>query len=329
MIITKFIVQRAYVDKKLIAQAVHPELPKSGVMGNNLKSLIISLRNGFAGSCEKISNFIEDFAGEKFSAQSIKNCSHQAGKDLEPLYKNLESELRNSSVVGGDESGWRVNGAKYWLLLYCTINIVFIAIENSRKREMISKYFGTFFEGVFVSDCLAVYRIFAKFFQKCWSHLLRSTHTLAEKNPEKDIVLLHKSLTNFFNEIKNFLNEDPSLEQRLVRYAKCKIVWKNILRYKWKSDEAKSIIKNRLKAFEGHWLTAILIPKVWLTNNKTERHIRATIPTRKLLGGHRTEDGAKYFAITESLRQTWKLRGLSPYQEMVEKFRKINMIQAL
>jgi hypothetical protein len=73
----KFIIQRAYMGKKLVAQATNQELPKRGIFGNNLRSLIISLKNGFAGSCEKISYFIEDFTGESFSQQAIKDCIHR------------------------------------------------------------------------------------------------------------------------------------------------------------------------------------------------------------------------------------------------------------
>ncbi|MDP2811102.1 MAG: IS66 family transposase [Rhodocyclaceae bacterium] len=327
--VTQFTVQRAYVGKKLVAQAVHPELPKSGIFGNRLKALSISLRNGFAGSCDKISTFIEELTGESFSAQSIKDCAHRVGKELEPDYKDLESELRNSDVVGGDESGWRINGGKFWLWLFCTANRVFITIEKSRGREVIAKIFGTQFDGTFISDCLQVYREFAKHFQKCWAHLLRTTHTLAGLNPKKDIAKLHRWLDNLFNEMKKFLEKDPTPDEREKMHKKCKRKFDRIINYRWKSKDAKSIIKNRLKSFDGHWLTALLIRGVSLTNNKTEQHIRATIPTRKLLGCHRTEDGAKYFAISESLRQTWKLRGLSPYHEMVNKFREINMNQAL
>jgi hypothetical protein len=48
----------------------------------------------------------------------------------------------------------------------------------------------------------------------------------------------------------------------------------------------------------------LLIPEVSLTNNICERGIRKVILTRKLLGGHKTEKGAKNFAIIETMRQT-------------------------
>lgn len=49
-----------------------------------------------------------------------------------------------------------------------------------------------------------------------------------------------------------------------------------------------------------------------LTNNITEREIRKVIPTRKLLGGHRSEQESKDFAISETHRPTWRLRNESP-----------------
>ena len=124
--------------------------------------------------------------------------------------------------------------------------------------------------------------------------------------------------------MSNFLEEDPPPDQREMKYKSFNRKLKKIMNYPWRSDEAKGIIKNWLRKYDGDWLTAILIPGAKLTNNDTERKIRKVIPTRKLLGCHRTKEGAKYFAITESLRQTWKLRGLSPYQEMINKFREIN-----
>ena len=327
--VTQFNVQRAYLGKMMIAQAVHPELPQRGIFGNNLQSFIISLKNDFAGSDEKIPKFIEDLTQELFSQQAINNSIHRVGEYLESDYKCLEKELRESKIIGSDETGWRMNGEKWFLWLLCTMNIVFITIQNSRSRAVLTKILGTTYDGTIISDCFTAYQKIAKSYQKCWSHLLRKTHSLAMEFKDKDIVKLHKYLTNLFNEMNNFLKTKPNLIQREEKYIEFNKIIEDITNYNWKSKPAKDIVKNWLVKYKGHWLTAIKISDVNLTNNDTERHIRSSIPTRKLLGGHRTEDGAKYFAITESLRKTWKLRGLSPYHEMIKKFEEINLNQAL
>jgi hypothetical protein len=324
MFVTQFTVQRAYLGKKLITQATHPELPKRGIFGNNLKSLIISLKNGFAGSYEKIAEHIEDLTGESFSQQAIKDCVHRTGEELEPYYKKLETELRKSEVVGSDDSSWRINGVNYVLWLLCNLNIIYISIEKSKARKILTGVLGNAFEGIVSSDCAPQYQEFARAFQKCWAHLLRATYTLADLNPKKDITLLHEWLTNLFNEMSNFLSKDPLPDKRekMFNYFDGKL--EDIISHTWKSKEAKSIVENRLVKFRDDWLTAILISEIQLTNNDTERWIRSAIPTRKLLGGHRTDEGAKYYAIIQSLRLTWKVRGLSPYHTMVDKFTEIN-----
>ena len=324
MLVTLFIVERIYLGRKLIAQATHPELPKRGVIGNKLRSWIISLKNEFAGSYEKVAEHIEDLTGESFSQQAIKDCVHRTGEELKPEYRKLGEELRESEVVGGDTSSWRVNGLSYILWLFCTVNLVYIHIDKSKSREIILKILGCDFEGVFRSDCAPEFQKFAAFFQKCFSHLLRTTYTLAMENPKKDIVLLHRWLTNLFNEMTDFLKEDPPPDKRekMYNYFDGKI--EDIINHNWKSKWAISIVKNRLIKFRNDWCTAILFSGVSLTNNGTERNIRTAIPTRKMLGGHRTEEGAEYYAITQSLRLTWKLRGLSSYHEMIRKFEEIN-----
>ena len=130
---------------------------------------------------------------------------------------------------------------------------------------------------------------------------------------------------NLFNDMSNFLEEDPPPELRERKYRLFKKKFRKICNYDWHSEEAKSIAKNRLNKWNKDWLTAIKIPGVNLTNNDTERDIRSVIPTRKLLGGHRTEDGAKYYAITQSFRLTWKRRGFSPFHKMTEKLSEINV----
>ena len=324
MLATLFIVERIYLGRKLIAQATHPELPKRGQIGNRLRSWIISLKNQFAGSYEKVAEHIEDLTGETFSQQAIKDCVHRTGEELEPEYMELGAELREAEVIGGDTSSWRVDGINYILWLFCTISLVYIHIDKSKARKIISKILGNNFEGVFKSDCAPEYQKFAEWFQKCFGHLLRSTYTYSMENPKKDIVLLHRWLTNLFNEMTDFLKEDPPPDKREKMYNYFDGKLEDIINHNWKSKWAIRIVKNRLVKFRNDWCTAILFPGVSLTNNDTESHIRTAIPTRKMLGGHRTEEGAEYYAITQSLILTWRLRGLSAYHEMIRKFEELN-----
>jgi transposase len=299
-------------------EATHPELPQEGIFGPNLQAFLTEIRHNFAGSYGKISMLLENLTGTAFSPQGIKDCIHRVAENLEPSYKQMEEEISQSKVVHSDETSWPVDGKDWWLWLLCTLNTVFITINQSRARKVITGILGDYFDGVVVSDCLQVYRNFASAYQRCWSHLLRKTHFEKKKAENKDIVKLHEQLTILYKDVNKFLEASPSFEQRVWNAIMYNQKLQRIANYRWKSNSAKSITENMLKGFDGQWLVGVIMPEVELTNNKDERGIRKVIPHRKLLGGHRTKQGAYDFAVIESHRQTWRLRNESPYNKLVD-----------
>ena len=309
-------------------EATHPELPKEGIFGPNLQSFLTEIRHNFAGSYEKTSIFLQNITGTTFSSQGIKDCIHRVAEDLEPSYKQMEEQISQAKVIHSDETSWPVDGEQYWLWLLCTLNMVFIMINQSRARKVITNVLGDFYDGVIISDCLKVYNNFASAFQRCWSHLLRKTHFEKEKTQKKDIVKLHQQLTMLYGDVNDFLSTNPSFEQRVWNAIMYNQKLQRIANYKWRSDAAKSVTTNMLKAYQGQWFVGVIMPEVELTNNKDERGIRKVIPHRKLLGGHRTKQGSYDFAIIESHRQTWKLRHESPYNKMVEYLKNCNVTVA-
>src|SRR3989338_5633818 len=305
-------------------EATHPELPKIGIFGPNLQSFITEIRHNFAGSYEKISDFLHNLTGDTFSPQGINDCVHRVAEDLEPSYKNMEGCICKANVVNSDETSWPVDGKNHWLWLLCTLNMVFIMINESRARKVITNVLGDYFSGVIVSDCLKVYNNFAVAYQRCWSHLLRKTHFEKDKTPKKDIAKLHEQLTMLYHNANAFRESNSSFEDRVWNGIMYQQKLHTITNYRWRSKSAKNVT-NMLKAYQGQWLVGVIMPEVELTNNKDERGIRKVIPTRKLLGGHRTKHGAYDFAVIESHRQTWKLRNESPYNKMVDYLKNCNV----
>lgn len=305
-------------DCGALVRGTHPELPIQGMIGPNLAAFLAEIKHNFAASYEKLSSFLHEVTGETFSAQAINDCIIRTSSRLVPKYKEIQEALLKESVLHSDETRWPVNGVRHYLWLLHGLTVVFITINKSRARKVITNILGDFYEGVIVSDCLKVYLAFAAAFQKCWAHLLRRTFFMKKNNPTGDIVQLHEQLTALYQEAEKY---------RMMNFTDSERIWTGIrliqklqrITYsEWKSSEAKSIVENWLKAYSGQWLVGIFIPQVEFTNNKDERGIRKVIPTRKMLGGHRTLEGADDFAIIESNRQTWKLQKKSPYAELVK-----------
>ena len=90
------------------------------MIGYNLQSLFAELKHNFSGSYEKISKFIENIANIKFSSMAINNCVNRVADELESSYDEMEDKLKNTSYAYSDETGWPVDGVKWWLWLFVT-----------------------------------------------------------------------------------------------------------------------------------------------------------------------------------------------------------------
>src|SRR3989344_9662133 len=194
----------------------HQDIPQRGMIGYNLQALFTELKFTFSGSYGKISEFFDNATNCEinFSPRAINNCIAGIADKLEPSYNEIEEKIKKEDYAYSDETSWPVNGMRWYLWLFATKNFVFITIQNSRARRVITDIFGENYHGGIISDCYGVYDDFAKWYQKCWVHLLRKAKFEAEKNPKKNIVKLYEQLQRLYNEMSDFLKENPPPEIR-------------------------------------------------------------------------------------------------------------------
>ena len=301
----------------------HPDIPPKGMIGYNLQTLFTELKFNFSGSYANISRFFDNTTEGKinFTPKAINDCIVGIAEKLEPSYDKMENELKDEPYANCDETSWPVNGMRWYLWMIVTSNFVFITIQNSRARRVLTDIFGKDYKGGIISDCFKVYREFAEWYQKCWVHLMRKAKFEAQKTPKKNIVKLYEQLKSLHREMSDFLKENPSKELRIEKKIKFEKKLNQIINYKHWCKEAQSIVDNWLITYRGHWLTAIEIEGISLDNNLCERKIRNSIGWRKMLGGHRTSEGARQYAIIETIRQTWKHEGKYPYNELLNVIR--------
>jgi hypothetical protein len=298
----------------------HPDIPERGMIGYDLQTLFTEMKFNFSGSYANISKFFNNVTNGKinFTPKAINDCVERIAEKLEPSYDKIENKLKNEPYANCDETGWPVNGIGWYLWMIITTNFVFITIQNSRARRVLTDIFGKEYQGGIISDCFRVYREFAEWYQKCWVHLMRKAKFEAQKNPKKNIVKLYEQLKSLHREMADFLKSNPSKELRKEKKIEFEKKLNQIINYKHWCKEAQSIVDNWLIAYRGHWLTAIEIEGISLDNNLCEQKIRGSIGWRKMLGGHRTEEGAKQYAIIETHRQTWRHNEKYPYNELLD-----------
>ena len=274
-------------------------------------------------SYANISTFFNNVTGGKidFSPLAINNCVVRIAEKLEPSYDEMENKIKNENFAYSDETSWPVNGELWYLWLFVTNNFVFITIQNSRAKRVLIDIFGEKYHGGIISDCYRVYDDFADWFQKCWAHLVRKAKFDSEKYPRKNVVKLYEQLSNLYDEMKDFLKENPSKDLRIKKKIEFENKLNEIINYRSWCKEAKSIIKNRIMMYKNQWLTAIEVEGISLDNNICERKIRGSIGWRKMLGGHKTREGTKQYAIIQTHRMTWKHQEKNSYNELLNVIR--------
>ena len=176
-------------------------------------------------------------------------------------------------------------------------------IRKSRHKKVIEEILGKQFRGIIVSDGWIAYKTFADILQRCWAHLLRECDRLEDNY--SDFNFKNEQIHNLFKEIPE-IRENPPLESQR------KILQKEM------GDRLEFIARNMLgdyrfkklgiKILNGRdsWFTCVVHVLVEPTNNFAEQALRELIVQRKIMGGLRSEDGAKILERTATCITTWK-----------------------
>jgi transposase len=217
-----------------------------------------------------------------------------------------------------DETGWRINGINSWCWLFATPSAAFYTIEETRGKEVPRRCFGRDPTGVLVRDDCPSYNVLSMPQQSCWSHLLRVSHDAAAKDEaSREVVVLHRELSNLFNELDTVTKTRFNKAKRLAAYELYKKRIRAIIVRRYKHKDAQAV-QTRIANQDTQLITAILYKDVPLTNNHAERMVRPIVITRKISGGSQSDRGAATHAVNMSVMQTLALKGESFLERITE-----------
>ena len=91
---------------------------------------------------------------------------------LQIMYDQLESLLKEEAFMHIDETGLPMNGENWWLWVLCTANVVLFKMSESRGHQSIEDSMNQY-EGTIIADFFRAYDLFKdNQHQKCLAHLL-------------------------------------------------------------------------------------------------------------------------------------------------------------
>jgi hypothetical protein len=220
-----------------------------------------------------------------------------------PVVDQLFELLRQSPVVQGDETGWRINGKTAWAWCFRDPRLALFLIDRHRSRDVLIGVLGASFAGTLVSDFYAAYNGLNCAKQRCLVHLLRELAKLREQLPWQSVRAFIQPLIDLFQDAiqlgkdREILSTeafyktydqlihrfDDLMLKTQTRHPDCLRIWKRLYRH---CDELFTFLDDA---------------RVPADNNGSERDIRSLAAARSDGGTHRADWSAAAFARIKSV----------------------------
>ena len=295
------------LDCYSLTLASHKDIPDKGNYDKSIQSLV----NYYKFKARLPHNLVIDVMNNihdvPMTAPTSLEITRRASDKLEPLYNELEEEIKQADVVNGDETSHSVMGVNHWIWVFCNALISLFKFKEGRGGEIVEETLGEDFEGGLVSDGWATYRIYSDKkgikHQRCWDHLKREVEfECEEKHPD----LLKWCMDIFFmvKKGKGYKQE----KRRHMIYQKCKAELA-MLTIHMKAHRNLRRLATKIENGGDKWFTCILHPELPMDNNEAERSLRPFVLIRKIIGCLRSNIGIKNYEIMMSLISTWQKQG--------------------
>ncbi len=262
-------------------------------------------------------------SGLEVTSQTLWDQTHALAVHLRPSYGALRNAVLGSSVIGMDETHWRLlekgKTKKWWVWSLCSPQAVYHHIAASRGADEIAQLLGDY-AGVMMCDGYAAYPSFARnrdgpgklVLANCWSHARRAFVEAEPDYPKAgEILSLIAELYAVEAECGDGFAARHALRQQkskpLTRAIRDWLLAQRVL----PESSLGKAIKYTSKLWTG--LTRFLDdPRIPLDNNATERIIRPIAVGRKNHYGSKSKRGTEVAALFYSLIESAKLAGVEP-----------------
>jgi transposase len=293
-------------------------------IGPDAQAGIVSLNKEMGLSHGKIEKVLDTLFGIDLSRGGSVHTVLRAASRCQPLYEDIQNEIRTSDVLWPDETGWRVGGQSSWLHVWVSESATCYHIDPHRSADALEAVIGLDWDGWLHHDGYATYNRFGKAtHQQCVAHILHRA---------RDMLIGAKGgAVHFPRQVIGLFTEAIVLRQRyqrgevsLTTMAAARIEFENrllglLLPRRVNPDSTR--LSNHLWNHIDEWFTFLSDPQAETTNNRAERAIRPAVVNRKVWGGNRTWVGAKAQSILLSVLRTCHQRSLQTVDFLSQLFR--------
>ena len=191
----------------------HIDCPQTGDMGIYLLNYITMLKYNLRGVIRRVQEFLLRNNELNLSVKGINNALLRVGDACRNEYTAIQERIRRSKWVHIDETGFHVNGKKYWLWAFRSAeNDVLVVIVDSRGRNVVMETLGEDFHAPVIVDGWRAYSHLT-IIQRCWAHLIREVDAFKSSGKGEE---LSDEIHAMFGELKESLeSEDMDLRKSM------------------------------------------------------------------------------------------------------------------
>lgn len=292
------------LDDKNIFLASHKDIPEKGIYDKTIQSLVNYYKFKGRMSHNLVVDAMNNIHDVPMTEATSLEITRRASDKLEPLYQELEEEIKKADVVHGDETSHSVMGVNHWIWVFCNKLLSLFKFKKKRGGDIVEETLGNDFQGGLVSDGWSTYKTYSKKkgikHQRCWDHLRREVKYECKKNHPK----LYKWCCDIYFATKK-AKEYKQEKRRRNAYEKCKfqLLW---LISTMKTYKNLRKLATKIQNGTDNWFTCILHPELPIDNNEAERSLRPFVIIRKIIGCLRSDLGKRNYEVMMSLISTWQ-----------------------
>lgn len=284
--------------------------------GPRLQAMVAYLHHHHHVGHERLEALLWDLFGLPISQGGLGNLLARTQTALKPHYEAIAKRVRDSRVVGSDETRARVSGQTRWNWVVQSQEAVYHWIAHSRSSQELTDFYGESPPEVQESDCYSAQLaspVATK--QVCHAHQLRDLLHAQEKGDQE----YAPRMSRLIRMAIGLSHRRQTLRAELFAHQAARL--KRLghrLGFGAKATNAFGAAQQeRYQRLSAWWWVFLDREDVSPTNNASERALRPSVVHRKVTGGFRSARGAAAYAAFLSVVQTLQREGSEVFANLL------------
>ena len=298
----------------------HGQLPEGleagRYFGPRLEAMVTDLHQEHHIGYRRLRQICEELFGLVLSAGGAVSIVARAGKAAKEEAEVIGEQVRQSKVIGSDETSARVHGRNHWQWVFVGGHCEYHLIVPSRGHAVIESFMQECEAEVWVCDCWkAQLNAPSKMCQICLAHQIRNLQGLIDKRPR---LAWAREMQTLFRKAMHLRNHQEKMTERgyLRQVTMIKMRLEKLLQRTFKG--LGSNLLDRYRKRRNSLFIFLHRTDVPAHNNACERALRPSVIHRKVLGSFRSDWGAQTYASLATVLNTAKRNGQSAFQKLVQ-----------